>query len=354
VLALRPGHPERPPRPGPALVAGLVAGFAVATEYPCAVLVAVIAVGFLLRRPSAAAAGALLAGLVLGLTPALLYQQAAFGSPLATGYSFKADAVHAAYHARGFAGVSWPTLERLWGVLLSPRRGLLFYCPVLALALPGAVRAIRRDRREGLLLAAAIGVYVLFGAGFVDWEAGWSAAARHLTPILPLLWLAVGEEVTALARSSFGWLVLAPLAGIGAAAALLSVALTPFFPEVLTDPLGELVLPSLASGAAAPGLLSAVTGWPPLGGFLVEVLLVVIGFGAAVAAGAPTRTGRIAAATAAVAGAVVFAAAVRVAAPPPDEEQLLARAVVLRRIGADPEARRLEERLGLSRPAWPP
>ncbi len=354
ILALRPGHPRSTPLPGRALAAGVAAGFAVTTEYPCAILVAVIAVGFLLRRPSAAATGALLAGLALGLAPALLYHQAAFASPLATGYSFKADVMHAAYHAQGVAGVTWPSLERLWGVLLSPRRGLLFFCPALALALPGAFRAIRRDRREGLLLAAGIGLYVLFGAGFVDWEAGWSAAARHLTPILPLLWLAVGEEATALARSSRGWLLLAPLAGLGAAAALLSIALTPFFPEILTDPLGELVLPSLAAGAAAPGLLSAITGWPPLAGFLVEVLLVATGVGAAVAAGAPTATGRVAAATAAVAGAIVFAAAVRVAAPPADDVQLLARAVVLRRIGAEPAARRLEEQLGLLRPAWPP
>ena len=353
ILLLRPGTPATP-SPMRALAGGLAMGLAVTTEYPCVLLAAVAAGVTLLRRPPRPVVLAVLCGLLLGVAPAALYHLAAFGSPWTTGYAFKADQVHAAYHARGFVGVTWPGHERLWGILVSARRGLLFYCPVLLLAVPGMVRTLQLRPRDGRPLLMASLLYVAFAAGFVDWEAGWSAAARHLTPVLPLLWLAVAEQARAMARRRVGWWLLAAGAGASAAGALLSLPLTPFFPEAFSNPLGELVLPSLSGGAATPNLLSAAGVSTRLGGWLVTSTLVVAGVLWAVAVGAPRRvSGLIAAAICALAAAT-FVTAVWLTAAPADAQREVLRAMVLRRIGADDVAARLEAELGLDRPVRRP
>jgi len=137
----------------------------------------------IVRRTPLPTLGWAAAGTIVGLVPALLYHQLAFGAPWLTGYTFKADTGFQAIHARGVLGVSLPSLEALWGVLFSARRGLFFFSPILLLAPIGLWQIFRRRRfRDVAPLTVAITVYVLFAAGFVDWEAGWCAAALSSSP----------------------------------------------------------------------------------------------------------------------------------------------------------------------------
>jgi hypothetical protein len=276
MLLLRPGAAERPPHRLHALLGGAAAGFAVTVEYPTVLLAGVIFGALIARRTPLSILSWAATGAIVGLLPALSYHQLAFGAPWLTGYAFKAHAEFQVIHARGVLGVSLPSLEALWGVLFSARRGLFFFSPILLLAPIGLWQMIRRRGfRDVTPLTAAIIVYVLFAAGFVDWEAGWCAAARHLVPIVPLLAI---PALYALVNfdSGWSWKILATgLIAISGVNAALSIALTPFFPPQFDFPLAQLVLPSLADGAGLHNIMSAAIGVPAIA-VVIAILVVTV------------------------------------------------------------------------------
>jgi hypothetical protein len=332
LLLLRPEQADPLPSPKTAALAGLLLALAVTIDYPIALFGLVLLFTLWLRRAPGRTVAAFVAAGVLGTLPCLLYHQLAFGSPIATGYAFKADDWHAIIHSTGVLGITWPTPERLWGVLLGAKRGVIYYCPMLVLV-PLGLRQMSRHRRGsalpyGLLLVLCISC----AAGFVDWQAGWSAAARHLLPgfCVSLVPLVIGLHALA---SHARWSWIAPLLiGASLAGAWLSVALTPFFPEHFSAPLSQLVLPSLLSGHAAPTLFSAAGS---SGGWMVVcaaglVALVLVFWGTVQLAGIPASRFRVLALL--VGGAALYVCAISLAESP-NEEQIQMQAEVLRRIG---------------------
>jgi hypothetical protein len=331
-LLLRPGAVERPPHRLHALLGGVAAGFAVTIEYPTVLLATVIFGALIARRTPLSTLGWAAAGTIVGLVPALSYHQLAFGAPWLTGYAFKAHSGFQAIHARGVFGVSLPNLEALWGVLFSARRGLFFFSPILLLAPLGLWQMVRqRGFRDVAPLAVAITTYVFFAAGFVDWEAGWCAAARHLVPIVPLLAIPV---LYALVNLGTGWwwnslgAVLIAFSGVNGT---LCIALTPFFPPQFTSPLAQLVLPSLNDGVGLHNIVSAFTGLPPIYVVIgiIAATIAALGWASSLVLRLPKRW-----------VAAVFAAAVAAqllwlgwqGANPSSEVEFM-RAQVLRRLG---------------------
>jgi hypothetical protein len=259
-----PGH-STSLSPRRAALGGAVAGLAVATEYPTVLLGGVIFVTLLVRRTALPVLVGCTAGAFIGVLPALVYHQVAFGAPWITGYSFKAASDFQAIIAHGVFGISWPSLEALWGVLFSARRGLFFFSPILLLAPLGLWRMVRRRGfRDVAPLAVAITTYVFFAAGFVDWEAGWCAAARHLVPIVPLLAIPVLYALGNLGTGRWWNSLVAVLIAFSGVNAALCIALTPFFPPEFTSPLAQLVLPSLNDGVGLHNIVGAFIGLPPI------------------------------------------------------------------------------------------
>ncbi|MDD5309234.1 MAG: hypothetical protein PHU25_18120 [Deltaproteobacteria bacterium] len=80
-----------------------------------------------------------------------------------------------------------PLSEGLFGTLLSPSRGLFVFSPVLLLAVPGALIAVRE--RDSLVLAAAVGAVlaILVAAKWFVWWGGHCYGPRLLADVLPLL-----------------------------------------------------------------------------------------------------------------------------------------------------------------------
>ncbi|MFO7539764.1 MAG: hypothetical protein R6X32_17125, partial [Chloroflexota bacterium] len=110
--------------------------------------------------------------------------------------------------------------HRVYGQLLSPGKGLVFYTPAILVALGGLIPLWRRQRA----VAVAIGVTMLTLAAayatYNSWYGGLSWGPRFLVPALPLLLLAVAPawEATAvtgykkhLFRLMIGMLLLASL-----------------------------------------------------------------------------------------------------------------------------------------------
>jgi len=261
LLLLRPFSEVSPNQNQTAFLGGVSAGFAVATEYPTVLLAAVVFATLLARRTPWRQLALASFGFAVGLLPVLIYHQVAFGSPWLTGYAFKADPGFQQIHTSGLSGVSLPTLEAFRGVLIGASRGLIFYSPVLLLAPVGLwIMGRRYGLRDAAPLAAAAVLYITFAAGFVDWQAGWCAAARHLVPVIPLLVIPTMVAMSAMAKQRSTLLLLTFMATLSAWRILLSIAVSPFFPPEFSHPLSQFVLPSLRNGVAAPNLVSSITG----------------------------------------------------------------------------------------------
>ncbi len=113
------------------------------------------------------------------------YNYLRFGNPLTTGYlpeeSFSA-----------------PWLTGILGLLASPGRGIIFFCPVLVACIPAVPSFFRRHRLEAmLLLLVSISYLLLYGKWFM-WHGGFAWGPRFLVPILPLLTITLSPLIESL------------------------------------------------------------------------------------------------------------------------------------------------------------
>jgi hypothetical protein len=178
-----------------ALLSGFCVGLAIATRFANAVLIPIFLAALLAyllcrdgvtdwqtmrSRPSrllsttwrevcAFALPLLLWGIVMAA-----YNYLRFGNPLTTGYlpqeSFSAP---------------WAT--GILGLLLSPGRGIVLYCPILLALIPALPSFFRRHRLEAIfLLLISLSYLLLYGKWFM-WHGGYAWGPRFLVPIVPLL-----------------------------------------------------------------------------------------------------------------------------------------------------------------------
>lgn len=92
-----------------------------------------------------------------------------------------------------------PLLVGLHGLLFSPGRSLLLYCPPVLAAVPAMGWLFRRDRNTAILLGGSALTLLLMIAKMHQWDGGESYGPRYLIPAIPLLlvsiapWLAAGH-----------------------------------------------------------------------------------------------------------------------------------------------------------------
>jgi hypothetical protein len=204
---------------------GFFLGLAVATRFANAVLVPIYLIpllGYVLRAHGITLRSALLSrrlasralqeilafGLPLVVWAAIIctYNYVRFGNPFTTGYlpeeSFSA-----------------PWLTGILGLLLSPGRGILFFCPVLVACLPAAPSFVRRHRLEAALVFLTSACYVLLYGKWFMWHGGIAWGPRFLVPIIPLLCVTLAPLIDRL-RGRRRWAFWA-LIGLSAAVQLL-------------------------------------------------------------------------------------------------------------------------------------
>jgi len=188
----------------PAIVA-LSLGFGILTKATLLVLVPVFALHLAAvagRRPGAARTlwrfGLTLAIALAGI---VLLNQVRYGSWLDFGYGVEGKRF------------TTPVLTGLYGLLIGPNKGLLFYAPVTLLA-PWGLRTLWRAgrRSEAFLLLGCFGALLSSVATWWSWEGGFSWGPRLLLPVLPLAVIAAASIPAALAaRCAF---VACGLAGV--------------------------------------------------------------------------------------------------------------------------------------------
>ena len=283
--ALFPGGEPETPRG--AVAAGALAGFATLTDYPAALAVIVFAGALLVWRRRR------LAFFLLGGAPfALLFAAfnwVMFRSVFTLSRSHEAFASNIAYTSRGLWGLSIPSLPALWTVILSPSRGLLFYSPVLLLAIP----ALRPRDAAGWTRIALIAAALLFLASYSASDGGWGAGTRYLVFIVPIVAEAIPLPTARSGALGSGLLVLSAVLCVFPALTFLFAP--PEFPWVHST----FLRPLLAKGFYMPNLGALAADTP--------LTLVPVVAAAAAAIGFAVRGGGPAAARGALLGAAASA-----------------------------------------------
>jgi hypothetical protein len=105
--------------------------------------------------------------------------------------------------------------EGIAGLLVSPGRGIIWYCPPVLAAILGFRKAAKTRKTEALLIGSLFAGFVALHSFWSFWHGGWSWGPRFLVPVLPGLMALTGllEGKTAkglLALAFAGFLVNAP------------------------------------------------------------------------------------------------------------------------------------------------
>jgi hypothetical protein len=172
-------------------VAGLLLGYAGASEYPLFFTALVLGLYLVSRRDSfnprglLARVGPFVLGGLAGIVPLLLYNHYAFHSWTHLAYS------SIPRQQKGFFGIGPPSLPVL-ATLLLDSRGLLTLSPVLAMGGAGTWLLYKRGMRaEALTIAGICVLYAGYNAGYYLPFGGGFMGPRFLMTMLPFLALPI-------------------------------------------------------------------------------------------------------------------------------------------------------------------
>ena len=220
--------------------AGIAAGIAVACFYVCALAtVILVLLAFSYQRRTGIR-------FVLGALPLVflmaIYHWLCFGSPFRTAVEASTPFTHGGYL---FGVITIPSTDALYGITISPYRGLFFVSPILLLAFVG-LTSMKRNARYWSLIAIVTS-FILVIASFNGWYGGYAFGPRYLVPIIPLLGIAMMA-----ARLRPIWIVAA------IAAAIVSVGLN--FIATATNPMPSSQLPHPVSRYLVPAFFTGHVG----------------------------------------------------------------------------------------------
>jgi len=115
---------------------------------------------------------------ILGLGGTMMYNFLRFGNPMNIGYA-------------GGTSFTTPVFVGLYGLLLSPGKGILWFAPMLFLLIPSHGVFRKKFPRETYLIAVLFLANLLLSSVYVAWGGDGSWGPRYLAPLLPLIFLPV-------------------------------------------------------------------------------------------------------------------------------------------------------------------
>ena len=214
------------PSPRRDVIAGLAAGCAVASEYPAILPGAVIGVYLASRdwrRMLRFGLATLPAAALI-----LLNNLAISGSPFKLGYG--SNPLFPEITAVNTYGFNTPTPSAIRAVLFGEYRGLLFWCPVMLMAILGFIELFRKERALAVLTSAACLVILFQVSAFYTWFGGNAVGPRYLAPALPFFGLAAAYGIRRLPE-------------LGLLLMLVSIGLMGMVTAIGIDPPGDVLTP---------------------------------------------------------------------------------------------------------------
>ena len=174
-------------------LAGLLCGIAVFTEYTQVLIVFFVFMYLLTFLRDRRIFYFIFGGFLIFLA-FISYHYFVFGGLFSTAYDYRADKIAVQDVNYGFYSAYFPTGEALWGLSLSPEKGLLLYVPISILSLIGAFLALKRGREyryfaEVLIIIGICVVLFLYNSslGPGNWRANCGFGPRYLISIMPFL-----------------------------------------------------------------------------------------------------------------------------------------------------------------------
>src|SRR5207244_3390832 len=123
-----------------------------------------------------------------------VYATAVYGAPWKLGSEHLAGPdVYQSGMASGLMGIGLPRVDVLWAMLFEPFRGLLIANPIVLMAVPATVMAVRRHWWWELAMLATFAAFLVLMSGYAFWNGGASLGPRHVISGLPLVFLASGR-----------------------------------------------------------------------------------------------------------------------------------------------------------------
>ena len=207
-------------------IGGLAAGFAVASEYPAALACAVLALYL------ASVSWQRLWRFGLATLPAvgliLVNNYLISGSPFQLSYG--SNPLFPEMTTGNWMGFWLPDLRLTPSLLWSEYRGLMFWSPILLLAVPGIVQLYRADRSIAMMIIAACVLTFLEVAAFYNWSGGNSFGPRYLSPAVPFIGLAAGYGIRRFPE-------------MGLVLSVISIGLMLMVTSIAIDPPGDVLTP---------------------------------------------------------------------------------------------------------------
>jgi hypothetical protein len=213
--------------------AGFAASLAIAMNYLCAPALLVFA--FIGPRKTWLRYAA---GAIVPIAALIAYQRICFGGFFTTSVAV----TDPRFLTRGAAmGVfQWPKPGVIYGVTLSPYRGVFFFAPILLVALFGFRAWWRAERTTCAASMIVIAAFFAFNVSFNGWEGGFGIGGRYLVPIIPLMMMALLH----MRRRMVAYVAIAVSCAINFAA----VAVDPQPSATIPRPLTQYIVPLLVTG----------------------------------------------------------------------------------------------------------
>jgi len=238
-------------------VMGLSAGVAGITEFQSGIFCAALAVYVVVRnRRSLAQTVPFFAGAAVFVALLLYYNWSAFGGPFELSYHHLSKSMQQR-HGFGIAGVGLPQLDALVGILFSLHRGIFSMSPLFLLSIPGLVMMWRSGRGSLCLLIGFTMIgYLVYVSGAEIWHGGWAFGPRLFVPALGLACVPVAFTVEFLSRKAYGAPAVVGLSISGMLYYQISHLVFQELPTHCTNPMVDVILPSIIRGVFSPNLFS--------------------------------------------------------------------------------------------------
>ena len=174
---------------------GALIGLSLLCDYTMAIPAGLICLYYfsLLRKKARILPSLVTSCMVLSVFAA--YNTACFQNPFTLPYRYLD---HQEFHdgmSQGFMGIHRFQWYALYLITLHPYRGIFFYSPFLLLSVASVFCGLRRKNMQDRLLAgmvvAIVAYYLCLNASYYMWWGGGTLLARHLTPMVPFLVLAL-------------------------------------------------------------------------------------------------------------------------------------------------------------------